>query len=103
MTRMNIECPGALCTMVVYGDATPHCQTLSSFIGFVCVTRPLATRLATGMSDYDSRLMYPTPGEEPVTETDFTSCDSQSVLCLGADLLRLTECEYEGKQAYIAC
>jgi len=63
------------------------------------------------MSDYDFRLLYPTPGEDPlpVTGLDLSSCDTQSVLCLDASLKELApfapwlECEYEGKQAYVTC
>jgi hypothetical protein len=63
------------------------------------------------MPDFDFRLLYPATGVDPlpVTELDLTTCDSQSVLCLDADLLRLApfapwhECEYEGKPAYVTC
>ena len=70
-------------------------QALSSWeitIGGVCECC-LHTRhtSATSMPDFDFRLLYPTPGEDPlsVMELDLTTCDSQSGLCLDADLLRL--------------
>ena len=61
------------------------------------------------MPDFDFRSLYPATGVDPlpVTELDFTTCDSQSVLCLDADLFRLApfapwhEREDEGKLAFV--
>ena len=62
------------------------------------------------MTDYDFRSVFPILGGEPIpglTDVDLTLCDSQSILCIGPEFVRLApfapcqECDFEGKQAFI--